>query len=93
MLRAAAARHDSMLCVGLDPEPAKFPVAQAGMAPADDKIKSMEATVGELQQRAAELTQKLELAAATPTTTPAAGQPPQPEARPAQPASWCSTSP
>ncbi len=67
-------------------EPAKFPVAQAGMAPADDKIKSMEATVGELQQRAAELTQKLELAAATPTTTPAAGQPPQPEARPAQPA-------
>jgi hypothetical protein len=63
-------------------EPAKVPVAQAGMAPADDKIKSMEATVGELQQRAAELTQKLELAAATPS----AGPPPQPEARPAQPA-------
>lgn len=67
-------------------EPAKVPVAQAGMAPADDKIKSMEATVGELQQRAAELTQKLELAAATPTATPAAGPPPQPEAKQAQPA-------
>jgi orotidine-5'-phosphate decarboxylase len=26
-LAAAAARHDSMLCVGLDPEPAKFPPA------------------------------------------------------------------
>jgi len=26
-LQAAAARHDSMLCVGLDPEPAKFPGA------------------------------------------------------------------
>ncbi len=62
-------------------EPAKVPVTQAGMAPADDKIKSMEATVGELQQRAAELTQKLELAAAA----PAAGQSPQPEAKLAQP--------
>lgn len=66
---------------GQPAELAKVPVAQADSAPADDKIKRMEATVGELQQRAAELTQKLELAAAT----PAAGQPPQPEAKPVQP--------
>jgi len=72
---------------GQPADPAKVPVAQAGMAPADDKIKSMEATVGELQQRAAELTQKLELAAATPAATPAAGQSPQPEAKPVQPVS------
>ena len=67
-------------------EPAKvpvtLPVTQPGGAPPDDKIKSMEATIGELQQRAAELTQKLELAAAT----PAAGQAPPPEVKPAQPA-------
>ena len=25
MLRAAQAAHDSMLCVGLDPEPTRFP--------------------------------------------------------------------
>ncbi len=31
-LRAAAARNDSMLCVGLDPEPAKFPGAWRGDA-------------------------------------------------------------
>ena len=66
---------------GQPTEPAKVPLAQPGVAPGDDKIKSMEATVGELQQRAAELTQKLELAAAT----PAAGQSPQPEVKPAQP--------
>jgi orotidine-5'-phosphate decarboxylase len=30
MLRAAQAAHDSMLCVGLDPEPAKFPAAWRG---------------------------------------------------------------
>ena len=29
-LQAATARHDSMLCVGLDPEPAKFPGAWKG---------------------------------------------------------------
>jgi orotidine-5'-phosphate decarboxylase len=32
MLRAAAAGHDSMLCVGLDPEPAKFPAHWRGEA-------------------------------------------------------------
>jgi orotidine-5'-phosphate decarboxylase len=32
MLRAAAAANDSMLCVGLDPEPAKFPLAWRGDA-------------------------------------------------------------
>jgi orotidine-5'-phosphate decarboxylase len=31
-LKAAAARHDSQLCVGLDPEPAKFPGAWKGDA-------------------------------------------------------------
>lgn len=31
-LRAATHRHDSMLCVGLDPEPAKFPHAWRGDA-------------------------------------------------------------
>ncbi len=31
-LQAAALRHDSMLCVGLDPEPAKFPHAWRGDA-------------------------------------------------------------
>ena len=31
-LRAASLRHDSMLCVGLDPEPAKFPHAWRGDA-------------------------------------------------------------
>jgi hypothetical protein len=66
---------------GQPAEPAKVPLAQPGVTPGDDKIKSMEATVGELQQRAAELTQKLELAAAT----PAAGQPAQPEAKPVPP--------
>jgi orotidine-5'-phosphate decarboxylase len=30
ILQAAATRHDSMLCVGLDPEPAKFPGAWKG---------------------------------------------------------------
>ncbi|MCU0929249.1 MAG: orotidine-5'-phosphate decarboxylase, partial [Burkholderiaceae bacterium] len=32
LLRAATAAHDSMLCVGLDPEPAKFPLAWRGDA-------------------------------------------------------------
>ena len=32
MLQAAQAAHDSMLCVGLDPEPAKFPEAWRGDA-------------------------------------------------------------
>ena len=32
LLRAAEARHRSMLCVGLDPEPAKFPMAWKGDA-------------------------------------------------------------
>jgi orotidine-5'-phosphate decarboxylase len=31
-LQAAAARHDSLLCVGLDPEPSKFPGAWKGDA-------------------------------------------------------------
>ncbi len=31
-LRAASARHDSMLCVGLDPEPQKFPLHWRGDA-------------------------------------------------------------
>ena len=31
-LRAAEKRHDSMLCVGLDPEPSKFPGDWAGDA-------------------------------------------------------------
>ncbi|MFY8084187.1 MAG: orotidine 5'-phosphate decarboxylase, partial [Rubrivivax sp.] len=31
-LRAAQARHRSMLCVGLDPEPARFPGAWKGDA-------------------------------------------------------------
>ena len=31
-LQAASARHDSMLCVGLDPEPSKFPGAWKGDA-------------------------------------------------------------
>ena len=30
LLRGASARHQSMLCVGLDPEPAKFPAAMQG---------------------------------------------------------------
>jgi hypothetical protein len=50
--------------------------------PPDDKIKDMEATVGELQKRAADLTQKIEQAAATPQT----GQPAAPEVKPASPA-------
>jgi hypothetical protein len=50
--------------------------------PPDDKIKDMEATVGELQKRAADLTQKIEQAAATPQ----AGQPAAPEVKPASPA-------
>src|SRR6218665_1889848 len=32
MLRAATARHGSLLCVGLDPEPARFPVGMQGDA-------------------------------------------------------------
>ena len=32
MLAGARARHDSMLCVGLDPEPAKFPAGMNGDA-------------------------------------------------------------
>ncbi len=32
LLAAAEARHDSMLCVGLDPEPAKFPLRWRGDA-------------------------------------------------------------
>jgi orotidine-5'-phosphate decarboxylase len=31
-LSAASERHGSMLCVGLDPEPAKFPLAWRGDA-------------------------------------------------------------
>jgi hypothetical protein len=50
--------------------------------PPDDKIKDMEATVGELQKRAADLTQKIEQAAATPQ----AGQSAAPEVKPASPA-------
>lgn len=53
--------------------------AAASAAPAaDDKIKSMEARVGELQQRAADLTQKIEQAGMQ-------GQPTA-EAKPAEPA-------
>jgi pilus assembly protein FimV len=63
-------------------EQAKLPVAQGSPAPAEDKIKSMEATVGELQQRAADLTQRIEQAAATPP----AGQAVPPEAKPVSPA-------
>ena len=63
-------------------EPAKLPVAQGSAAPAEDKIKSMEATVGELQQRAADLTQRIEEAAAIPP----AGQAVPPEAKPVSPA-------
>jgi pilus assembly protein FimV len=65
------------------PVAAKVPGAQDGAAPAEDKIKSMEATVGELQQRAADLTQKIEQAAATP---PGAAPQAQPDAKPAVPA-------
>src|SRR6218665_873564 len=32
MLRAATARHGSLLCVGLDPEPARFPAGMQGDA-------------------------------------------------------------
>ena len=32
LLRAATSAHDSMLCVGLDPEPARFPLAWRGDA-------------------------------------------------------------
>lgn len=53
-------------------------VPAEGAAAADDKIKSMEAKVGELQQRAAELTQKIE-------QTGMQGQVPA-EAKPAEPA-------
>lgn len=63
-------------------EPASLPVAPGSTVPPDDKIKDMEATVGELQKRAADLTQKIEQAAATPQT----GQSAAPEAKPASPA-------
>jgi len=63
-------------------EPASLPVAPASTMPPDDKIKDMEATVGELQKRAADLTQKIEQAAATPQ----AGQSAAPEVKPASPA-------
>ena len=32
MLRGAERQHDSMLCVGLDPDPAKFPAPYRGDA-------------------------------------------------------------
>jgi hypothetical protein len=64
------------------PEPASLPVGTGSTMPPDDKIKDMEATVGELQKRAADLTQKIEQAAATPQT----GQPAAPEVKPASPA-------
>jgi len=75
-------------------EPASLPVAPGGAVPTEDKIKNMEATVGELQQRAADLTQKIEQAAATPpAATPAApeekpvSQAPAPVAAPSAPVS------
>ncbi len=63
-------------------EPASLTVAPGSTMPPDDKIKDMEATVGELQKRAADLTQKIEQAAATPQT----GQSAVPEVKPASPA-------
>jgi len=63
-------------------EPASLPVATGSTMPPDDKIKDMEATVGELQKRAADLTQKIEQAAATPP----AASPVAPEAKPVSPA-------
>ena len=63
-------------------EPQALPVAPASAAPVEDKIKSMEAAVGELQQRADDLTQRLEqTATAAPT-----GQVALSDAKPASPA-------
>jgi hypothetical protein len=61
-------------------EAAKGQPAQDSTMPADEKIKRMEATVGELQQRAAELTQKIEQAQPQPATAPAPAAPPAPVA-------------
>ena len=63
-------------------EPASLPVAPGSAVPTEDKIKNMEATVGELQQRAADLTQKIEQAAGTP---PAVPPPAAPDAKPVSP--------
>ncbi len=64
------------------PEPAKLAVAPAVAEPVEDKIKTMEASVNELQQRAADLTQRIEqTAAAAP-----AGQAASPENKPVTPA-------
>ena len=64
------------------PEPASAPVAPISAMPTDDKIKNMEAAVGELQQRAADLTQKIEQASVPPSAAQAA----PPEAKPVSPA-------
>jgi hypothetical protein len=66
-------------------EAAKAQAPQDGATPSDEKIKNMEATVGELQQRAAELTQKIEQVS-QPAATPAAPAPaPVPAAAPVAP--------
>ena len=64
------------------PEPRSLPVAPASAEAVEDKIKSMEAAVGELQQRATGLAQRIEQAA----PSAPAGQAALSEAKPASPA-------
>ena len=65
---------------------------QDSATPADEKIKRMEAAVGELQQRAAELTQKIEQAqpaATPPAPAPAALPTPAPATtKPTEDSGW-----
>jgi len=77
-----AAPAQALPAAGSLGEPGKVPASaeqQAANLAAADKIKSMEATVGELQQRAGDLAQKIEQAAAIPATA-------QPEAKVVPPA-------
>ena len=67
---ATTAPAQSLPVAGSLAEPGKVPASaeqQAANLAAAEKIKSMEATVGELQERAGDLAQKIEQAAAIPT--------------------------
>ena len=77
-----AAPAQALPATGSLGEAGKVPASaeqQAANLAAAEKIKSMEATVGELQQRAGDLTQKIEEVAAIPATA-------QPEAKAVPPA-------
>ena len=77
-----AAPAQALPAAGSLGEPGKVPASaeqQAANLAAADKIKSMEVTVGELQQRAGDLAQKIEQAAAIPATA-------QPEVKAVPPA-------